>query len=52
MNESRAWEAEFEVHEAGVYRIEVYQRRNDPFGHSLEIPWIYSNPIVFTSGLE
>jgi len=49
VDESRAWEAEFDITAPGLYRVEVYQRRNDPFGHSLEIPWIYSNPIVFTA---
>jgi hypothetical protein len=48
INETRGWEAEFPVREPGVYRVEVYQRRNTPFGESLEIPWIFSNPIRVT----
>ena len=44
--EAGGWEPEFAVKEPGCYRLEVYQRRHGPFGESLTLPWIFSNPIV------
>jgi hypothetical protein len=47
VGETRGWEAEFPLHEPGLYRLEVYLERSGAF-EDVVLPWIFSNPIRVT----